>query len=40
MAMRLIERHIITRADPRFTVIDRAAYAAKNLYNKALYATR
>jgi putative transposase len=40
MAMRLVERHVIKRADPRFQVIDRAAFAAKNLYNKALYATR
>src|SRR5215472_15320706 len=38
--MRLVERHVIKRADPRFRVIDRAAFASKNLYNKALYATR
>ncbi len=38
--MRLVERHIIKRADHRFTIIDRAAFASKNLYNKALYATR
>jgi hypothetical protein len=38
--MRLVERHVITRADPRFKVIDRAAFASKNLYNKALYVTR
>jgi IS605 OrfB family transposase len=40
MAMRLVERHVIKRADPRFVVIDCAAFASKNLYNKALYATR
>jgi putative transposase len=40
MAMRLVERHVIKRADPRFQVIDRAAFASKNLYNKALYVTR
>jgi putative transposase len=38
--MRLVERHVIKRADPRFTALDRAAFASKNLYNKALYATR
>ena len=38
--MRLVERHVIKRTDPRFVVIDRAAFASKNLYNKALYATR
>jgi putative transposase len=38
--MRLVERHVIKRADPRFGVIDRAAFASKNLYNKALYTTR
>lgn len=38
--MRLVERHVIKRADPRFEVIHRAAFASKNLYNKALYVTR
>jgi hypothetical protein len=38
--MRLVERHVIKRADPRFKVIDRAAFASKNLYNAALYVTR
>jgi IS605 OrfB family transposase len=38
--MRLVERHAIKRADPRFKAVDRAAFASKNLYNKALYATR
>lgn len=38
--MRLVERHVIKRADRRFAAIDCAAFAAKNLYNKALYATR
>ncbi|HEV2457704.1 MAG TPA: transposase [Ktedonobacterales bacterium] len=38
--MKLVERHVIKRADQRFAVIDRAAFASKNLYNKALYATR
>jgi len=38
--MRLVERHVIKRADPRFPVIDRAALASKHLYNTALSATR
>ena len=38
--MRLVERHVISRADRRFQTIDRAAFASKNLYNKALYVTR
>jgi hypothetical protein len=38
--MRLVERHVISRADRRFQAIDRAAFASKNLYNRALYATR
>jgi len=38
--MRLVERHVIKRADPRFAAIDLAAFASKNLYNKALYITR
>ncbi len=38
--MRLVERHVIKRIDRRFNAIDRAAFASKNLYNKALYASR
>src|SRR5215472_3185789 len=38
--MRLVERHVIKRADPRFAPIDRAAFTSKNLYNAALYVTR
>lgn len=38
--MYLVERHVIKRADPRFATIDATAFASKNLYNKALYATR
>ena len=38
--MRLVEQHRIQPADPRFAAIDAAAFASKNLYNKALYATR
>jgi putative transposase len=38
--MRLVARHVISRADRRFQAIDRAAFASKNLYNTAVYATR
>jgi hypothetical protein len=38
--MRLVERPVIKCADPRFTVIDRAAVAAKTRYNAALSVTR
>jgi putative transposase len=30
--MQLVERHLIRKDDPRFAVIDRAAFASKNLY--------
>jgi len=38
--MQLTERHIIDRNDPRFAVIDEAAFASKNLYNATLYLIR
>jgi putative transposase len=38
--MQLVEQHIIDRNDPRFAVIDAAAFKSKNLYNAALYETR
>lgn len=38
--MQLTEQHIIERDDPRFAVIDAAAFASKNLYNAALYEMR
>src|SRR6266700_4184275 len=38
--MQLTERHIIDRHDPRYQVIDEAAFASKNLYNAALYLIR
>ena len=38
--MRLVERHIINRADPRFAAIDAAAFASKILYNGANYLVR
>jgi putative transposase len=38
--MQLTERHIINRDDPRFAVLDAAAFKSKNLYNAALYEMR
>ncbi len=38
--MQLVERHIIDRNDPRYAVIDEAAFQSKNLYNAALYLVR
>jgi putative transposase len=38
--MRLVEQHRIDCHDARFAVIDAEAFASKNLYNAALYATR
>ena len=38
--MQLVEQHVIARTDPRFAVIDAAAFKAKNLYNAANYLVR
>ncbi len=38
--MQLVEKHIIDRKDPRYNIIDEAAFKSKNLYNAALYAVR
>src|SRR5712691_5145669 len=38
--MQLVEQHIIGKHDPRYTVIDAAAFASKNLYNAANYELR
>lgn len=38
--MQLVEQHVIAKRDPRFAPIDNAAFAAKNLYNAALYVVR
>jgi len=38
--MQLVERHLIKTDDPRFAVIDAAAFASKNLYNQANYQIR
>jgi hypothetical protein len=38
--MQLVEQHLIRRDDPRFVLIDAAAFASKNLYNQAQYQIR
>ena len=38
--MQLVEKHVISKTDPRYAAIDRAAFASKNLYNAALYEIR
>ncbi len=38
--MQLVEKHVIDRNDPRFAIIDDAAFKSKNLYNAALYMVR
>lgn len=38
--MQLVEQHIIERADPRWAIIDDAAFRSKNLYNAANYLVR
>lgn len=38
--MRFVEQHIIDRNDPRYKLIDDAAFKSKNLYNAALYEMR
>jgi putative transposase len=38
--MQLVEQHVIALRDPRYQVIDEAAFKSKNLYNAALYEMR
>jgi putative transposase len=38
--MKLVEQHVIKRADPRYRRIDAAAFASKNLWNAANYLVR
>jgi putative transposase len=38
--LQLVERTIINQSDPRYAAIDAASFAAKNLYNLALYEWR
>ncbi len=39
-SMQLVEQHVIDRKDPRYSVIDEAAFKSKNLYNAANYEMR
>ena len=39
-SMQLVEQHCIDRRDPRYAVIDEAAFKSKNLYNAANYEYR
>ncbi len=38
--MQLVEQHVISRRDPRYAVLDEAAFKSKNLYNAANYEYR
>ncbi len=38
--MQLVEQHAIDKHDPRYAVIDAAAFASKNLFNAANYELR
>src|SRR5262249_12080756 len=38
--MILTEQHVIDRSDPRYSTVDAAAFASKNLYNATLYIVR
>src|SRR5215467_6988370 len=38
--MQVVEQHCINKSDSRYVVIDAAAFAAKNLYNRANYEVR
>jgi hypothetical protein len=39
-SLQLVEQHVIGKNDPRYTIIDEAAFRSKNLYNAALYEIR
>src|SRR5215469_251087 len=39
-SVQLVEQHVINKHDPRYSVIDEAAFKSKNLYNAALYEIR
>jgi len=38
--VQLVEQHCIRKSDPRYVIIDEAAFKSKNLYNAALYEMR
>jgi hypothetical protein len=35
--MQVVERHVISKNDSRYAIIDAAAFASKNLWNAANY---
>src|SRR5260370_33404071 len=39
-SMQLVEQHVINKNNPRFAMIDEAAFKSKNLYNAANYEIR
>jgi putative transposase len=39
-SVQLVEQHCISKSDPRYAIIDAAAFKSKNLYNAALYEMR
>ena len=39
-SVQLVEQHVIDKHDPRYAIIDEAAFKSKNLYNAALYEIR
>jgi hypothetical protein len=39
-SVQLVEQHCISKNDPRYAIIDEAAFKSKNLYNAALYEMR
>jgi len=38
--MQLVEQHVVDQHDPRYALIDEAAFQSKNLYNAVLYLVR
>jgi len=38
--LQLVEQHVIKKNDPRYSLIDEAAFKSKNLYNASLYEVR
>ena len=38
--MQLVEKHVIRKTDPRFALIDRAAFAGKSLCRNTGYSAR
>jgi len=38
--VQLVEQHCISKSDPRYAIIDEAAFKSKNLYNAANYEYR